>query len=71
MLYADPPTDFEVWSPETAMDRYASNHYPVMSLGQLRAIQPPATKNCVLFLWTTVRWLAQALDLMKEWGFDY
>ena len=71
VIYADPPWSFEPYSRETGMDRAADNHYPTMDLDAIKALQPPAAKDCVLFLWATAPMLPEALDLMTAWGFTY
>jgi hypothetical protein len=71
VLYVDPPWDFLVRDRETSMDRHAANHYPVMSLGALAALKLPATKDCTLYLWTTIAHDAHAQWLIEQWGFAY
>jgi hypothetical protein len=71
VLYVDPPWDFLVYSRVAGMDRHAANHYPVMSLPALAALKLPAAKDCVLYLWTPVAQLANALRLIEGWGFEY
>jgi hypothetical protein len=71
VIYADPPWRFEPYSRETGMDRAADNHYPTMTIEQLRALKIPAAKDAVLFLWTTAAMLDDALSVMKAWGFAY
>ena len=62
VILADPPSDFEVY----ALDKQRShpaNHYPVMPLDEIKALPVAklAFKDCVLFLWTTVPLLREAL----------
>ena len=66
MLYADPPWRFEVYSRETGLDRDASNHYPVMSLDDIKAldIASIAADDSALFLCCTTPTLPQALEVM-------
>jgi len=71
VVYADPPWRQEVYSRETGLDRAADNHYPTLTLAQLAALELPAAKDCVLFLWTTVAQLANAMRLVEQWGFEY
>jgi N6-adenosine-specific RNA methylase IME4 len=35
------------------------------------AINVPAAKDCVLFLWATAAMLLEALDVMRCWGLTY
>lgn len=71
VVYADPPWRFEPYSRETGMDRAADNHYPTMMLEEIKQLDVPAAKSCVLFLWATVPMLPQALEVMVAWGFEY
>lgn len=71
VIYADPPWRFEPYSRETGMDRAADNHYPTMTLDDLKAMTVPAADDCVLFLWATVPMLPEAIALMSAWDFAY
>jgi N6-adenosine-specific RNA methylase IME4 len=71
VIYADPPWRFEPYSRETGMDRAADNHYPTMTLDDIKALTVPAAEDCVLFLWATVPMLPEALAVMAAWGFGY
>lgn len=42
-----------------------------MSIEDLCGLQVPASKDALLFLWTTSRELVNALEAMKAWGFQY
>ena len=74
VLYADPP-----WSYGDKCDaggvqaKGVEQHYPAMSLSQLKAMDVPglAAQNSVLFLWATSPLLPDALELAKAWGFTY
>jgi len=70
VILADPPWRFEPRSRETGMDRAADNHYPTMSLDDIMALKFPAAKNCVLGLWRSPAWDAQAVAVAKAWGFE-
>jgi N6-adenosine-specific RNA methylase IME4 len=71
VIYADPPWRFEPYSRETGMDRAADNHYPTMTLDEIKALKIPAAPDCVLFLWATVPMLPEALEVITAWGFTY
>lgn len=53
--------------------RHPSNHYPTMSIEQIKALPvgDVASKHAWLFLWTTWPHLPQALDVITAWGFAY
>jgi N6-adenosine-specific RNA methylase IME4 len=71
VIYADPPWHFEVYSEETGMDRSADNHYPTMSIDEIKELTVPAADDAVLYLWATVPMLPEALAVMSAWGFTY
>lgn len=71
VLLCDPPWRFEPRSRETGMDRAADNHYPTMTTDKICAVNIPAAKDAVLFLWATQPMLDDALWVMREWGFKY
>lgn len=69
-IYADPP-----W-PERGggrIKRGADKHYNLMTIKEIAAlpVHNIADDNCHLYLWTTNNYLAQALEVMKAWGFRY
>ncbi len=70
VIYADPPWAYD--SSESDM-RVIENHYPTMSLDDIRAldVENVAHDDAVLFLWTTSPKLREAFDVLKSWGFDY
>ena len=72
IIYADPP-----WKHKDANrngNRGAVNKYPCMDLGQLFAMRPMidqwAAPDCLLALWWLGSMPAEALDLVKVWGFS-
>jgi N6-adenosine-specific RNA methylase IME4 len=71
VLCVDPPWRAKVYSRKTGLDRAADNHYPTMTFDELAALELPAAKDCVLYLWTPVAQLANAMRLLEGWGFDY
>ncbi len=70
VIYADPPWAYD--SSESDM-RVVENHYPTMSLENIRAldVQSIAHDDAILFLWTTSPKLCEAFDVLESWGFDY
>lgn len=71
VILADPPWRFEPYSRETGMDRAADNHYPTMTIADIKALDVPAADDCILFLWATGAMLPEALETMADWGFEY
>lgn len=72
VILADPEWKFMVRS-VAGMDRAADNHYPTSDIDVIKAreVATIAADDCVLFLWATVPFLQQALDVMAAWGFTY
>ncbi|RWC47978.1 MAG: hypothetical protein EOS55_14030 [Mesorhizobium sp.] len=73
IIYADPEWQFDPYSAETGMDRAADNHYPTSDLLTLmrRDVGAIAAKDCVLFMWTTVPMLVEAICVLDAWGFAW
>src|SRR5271165_2201534 len=72
VLYVDPPWRFEVWSRETGLGNTSpDNHYPTLTIDQIRALDVPSADDCVLFLWSTVPHESHAHEVMSAWGFTY
>jgi N6-adenosine-specific RNA methylase IME4 len=70
-ILADPPWSFAVYNDDTGQDRGSCNHYPTMTLADIKVLKIPDHKNAVLFLWATVPMLPQVLETMAAWGFTY
>lgn len=70
VIYADPPWRYRHCK---ASNRKIENHYPTMTREELLRMgkKLPASNNCVLFLWATAPKLAEAIELIEVWGFDY
>ena len=74
VIYADPPWTFKVYSGK-GKARSAENHYDTMdqtaieSLGE--HVNKLAAKDCVLFLWSVMPQLPEALKVIEAWGFTY
>lgn len=69
VLCADPPWRYEAnTTPDT---RAIENHYPTMSAAELAVLPVPADEDAVLFLWATSPKLAEALELLTAWDFEY
>jgi N6-adenosine-specific RNA methylase IME4 len=73
VILSDPEWRFEPYSRESGMDRAADNHYPTSSTKIIAArdVASIAADDCVLFLWSTVPMLLDALRVMEAWGFEY
>ncbi len=72
IIYADPPSSYKCWS-KRGEGRSASSHYDVMSVDQIKSIPVAdiASKDAVLFLWTTWPLIFETTQVIKAWGFTY
>jgi N6-adenosine-specific RNA methylase IME4 len=72
VIYADPPWTFETYS-EEGKGRSAERHYDTMSLDGIKAmpVAKLAAQDCVLLMWAVCPQLPEALEVIREWGFDF
>jgi N6-adenosine-specific RNA methylase IME4/ParB-like chromosome segregation protein Spo0J len=67
LILADPP-----WSMGSPDSQFApEQHYPCMSMSELKALRLPAADDSLLFLWAVNTLLREALELLTVWGFTY
>ena len=82
IIYADPPWEYKnrrkflnkvMQKNVTEPINQGVPRYDMMPIEQIKAlpIKKLADDNCALFLWTTTPYLEKALEVMKEWGFNY
>lgn len=75
LLYADPAWRTDLWSGEgrTPTQKRGEDHYPTMTLDELKALDAGAVaaRDAVLVMWVIGSHLDQALDLARAWGFAY
>lgn len=45
--------------------------YPTMSVAEIAALRVPAADDAHLYLWTINRYVDEAFDVVKAWGFRY
>ena len=71
-ILVDAAWRFKTWS-EKGKGRSAEQHYPTMTMDELRALDVAglAARDSVLFLWAVWPMLPQALALIEAWGFKY
>ena len=67
IIYADPPWKYQF----EHQDTFVGNHYPTMSLDELKALDVPALScdAAVIFMWTTTTKIDWAVHLLEHWGF--
>ena len=68
IIYADPPWRYSF---SNTKNRKIENHYDTMTLEDIKNIDVPSDKNCILYLWATAPKLLEALSVMESWGFTY
>ena len=67
VISLDPPWPYG--TPYDPNGRRAANPYPEMSLEEIKALELPAADDCVLWLWTTHRFMRHSFELLDTWGF--
>lgn len=72
IIYADPPWRYEN-PPMGGTNRSIENHYPTMTLEEICALPVAdlATDDAMLYLWATAPKLAECMDVIEAWGFEY
>jgi len=73
VISIDPPWPYDDGRSAETYDpngRRASNPYPEMSLNQIAQLSIPAADDCVLWLWTTHKFMRHSFDLLDGWGFQ-
>jgi N6-adenosine-specific RNA methylase IME4 len=66
VIYADPP-----WAYRNHAEGHPENHYPTMRTDEICAIDVPAARDSVVYLWATAPLLPEALRVIDAWGFAY
>ena len=69
VIVIDPPWQYATeYNPET---RRVTSPYPEMSLEEIKNIEIPAKDDCILWLWTTQKFIWEAKEILDHWGFEY
>jgi len=73
VIYADPPWAYRSRHTGGSMKSGAADKYPVLSPEEIASlpVSQIASPDSVLFLWSTVPLLPDALGVLKAWGFSY
>ncbi len=66
LIYADPP--WKLGYPDSP--HAPENHYATMELDPIKALEVPAAKDAVLFLWVVSSLLGAALEVVQAWDFE-
>lgn len=67
VILADIPIAFE----NETIRGAAANHYPTMSVQELKAFCVPSAKNCIIFYWISPAVLIEGLEILQSWNFKY
>lgn len=82
-IVADPPWRYGAWGRTKLNSRPPTENYPIdkkydmpyetMSVEEIKALNVAglADENCELYLWTTQKYLPDAFEVLKAWGFKY
>lgn len=67
VIVIDPPWPYGTEYSPTG--RRAANPYPEMSLEEIENINLPSAENCILWLWTTHKFMRNSFEILDKWGF--
>ena len=76
-IVADPPWKYGKWGKADPKTRPNCKEYDMpyetMSIEEIKALNVAglADENCELYLWTTQKYLPNAFEVLKAWGFKY
>lgn len=73
VISIDPPWPYDDGNSAETYDpngRRAANPYPEMTLEQIAGLDIPAAQDCVLWLWTTHKFMRHSFALLDGWGFE-
>jgi len=68
VIVVDPPWPYELVY--DADGRRGACPYPEMTLEEIAELDLPCADDCILWLWTTNRFLHDAFHLVEKWGFE-
>lgn len=70
IIVIDPPWNYgtdENYNPKSFR---GTTPYPTMSLEEIKEIELPTKDDCILWLWTTNKFLLEMKPLLEEWDFE-
>lgn len=68
-IVIDPPWNYGTkYNPE---GRRVANPYPEMTQDELKELKILSADDCIMFLWTTQKYIWNAKELLDYWGFEY
>ncbi len=77
IIYADPPWDYKGQTQHNGKGGRSTggalSHYPTVTLDTLRhlPVGEVVDDDCLLFMWSSSPHLDQAIDLGRDWGFQW
>ena|SRR5437899_1200323 len=73
VIYADPPWEYKNKKTGGTLSSGSASKYSTMSMTELKSlpIADISEKNCIIFMWSTVPLLPEALQVLNSWGFKY
>ena len=71
VIVADPPWPYDTAKSYDADGFRGGTPYPELSLEELASLQLPAAPDCILWLWSTHRFMPDAFALLRAWGFEH
>lgn len=73
VIYADPPWEYLQSGSKTNARGMAKQHYNTMSTKDISKlpVRNICTDHAICFMWATFPNIAEALKVMKAWGFEY
>jgi N6-adenosine-specific RNA methylase IME4 len=73
VIYADPPWQWETFSPLGRISSCPDQHYPLGTTDEIKAlpVERLAADDSALLLWGTWPRLPDALEVIQAWGFTY
>lgn len=71
VIVVDPPWPMKKILTDHRPNQVEELDYPTMTMDEIKALNVPAADDCHLWLWTTHRFLPDAFDILKYWGFKY
>lgn len=70
VIVIDPPWPMEKIERDVAPNQVAFE-YPTMTLEEITRLNIPTADDCHVWLWTTQKFLPDAIELLKSWGLKY
>ena len=70
VIVLDPPWPMQKIERDVAPQQVGFD-YPTMSIDEIKALKIPCAEDCHVFMWTTQKFLPDALDILKSWEMKY